>query len=303
MVRRGWCVLVTLACSLAALPPGRAEEAPAEGDRPQQEVRNGVAWLDAYLEGVRRARREGRMLLIDFTGPDDDAACRRFSEETLSHAAIVEKLRDYVCVRLPLDTEVVIGGEKIELIKHFAFREMLGRPGLAIVDYRDRDAEFYGQVVSTFPLTAKLDYTAEQVGVILDLPPGTLTQRTLIYAVRTHPDRPKSTSGTLSALLAGEARSHSRYQARIRLQGHHRWASRFRRITARLPGGLVATEVCAESWQGESLVEAAIECVRCWRLSSGHWSAVRANHRIFGYDMKRGANDVWYATGIFGQRP
>jgi len=303
MVRTLQCLFVTLACSPAWLAPAAADETPAGPSSPLPDVRNDVGWLDDYVEGIGRARNEGRMLLIYFAGPEDDAACRRFWQQTLADPAVVEKLRDYVCVRLPLEAEVVIEGERIKLIEHFAFQEMLGRPGVAIVDYRHRKAEFYGQVVSTFPLTKKLQYTADQVRVILDLPPGTLTQRTLIYAVRTHPDRPKSTDGTLSPVLAEEAQSHSRYQAKIRLLGHHQWDRRFRRINARLPGGLVATEVCAESWPGENLVEAAIECVRCWRLSSGHWSAVRAPHRLFAYDMKRGTDGVWYATGLFGGRP
>jgi hypothetical protein len=106
----------------------------------------------------------------------------------------------------------------------------------------------------------------------------------------------------MDANLLSEAESHSQYQARIRLQGHHRWAARFPRINALLPQGLTAREVCAESWPGESLVEAAIECVRCWRLSSGHWSAVRARQGRYGYDIKRGGNGIWYATGIFGGR-
>jgi len=311
MVKTLQCTFValfaTLSCGGIWLLPAAAEETPEKpsGQRPgvgSNVVRDDADWLDDYLEGVRRARTQGRMLLIYFAGPDGDAACRRFWEETLAEPAVIEKLRDYVCVRLPLDAEVVIEGEEIKLIGHFAFREMLRRPGVAIVDYRNREAEFYGQVVSTFPLTRKLRYTAEQVRVILDLPPGTLTQRTLIYAVRTHPERPKSTDGTLSPVLADEAHSHCRYQANIRLQGHHQWGRRFHRINARLPGGLVATEVCAESWPGENLVEAAIECVRSWRLSSGHWSAVRAPQRMFGYDMKRGSNGIWYATGIFGGR-
>jgi len=50
------------------------------------------------------------------------------------------------------------------------------------------------------------------------------------------------------------------------------------------------------------LLAAAIECVRCWRLSSGHWGAVRESHPVYGYDMKRGDNGIWYATGIFGRR-
>ena len=63
----------------------------------------------------------------------------------------------------------------------------------------------------------------------------------------------------------------------------------------------MASEECAESWPGQGLLESAIECVRCWRLSSGHWAAVRAEHRCYGYDIKRGNNGIWYATGIFGR--
>ena len=120
-------------------------------------------------------------------------------------------------------------------------------------------------MVSTFPILGGVPYSTEKMLVILDLPPGTLTQRTLIYAVRTHPERPQSTDGQLREELSEEAERHSGYQARIRLQGHHQWGSRFPRIAALLPRGLTASEVCAESWPGEGLLAAAIECVRCWR--------------------------------------
>jgi hypothetical protein len=145
-------------------------------------------------------------------------------------------------------------------------------------------------------------YDLEQTRVILTLPPGTLTQRTLIYAVRTHPEKPRSAHGRLHPNLGREARWHSGLMARIRRSGHHHWETRFHRINGQIPGGLTATEVAAESWPGQSLLAAAIECVRCWRLSSGHWRAVRASHPYYGYDMKRGSNGVWYATGIFGAR-
>jgi hypothetical protein len=29
---------------------------------------------------------------------------------------------------------------------------------------------------------------------------------------------------------------------------------------------------------------------------------VRSRHPLFGYDIKRGRNGIWYATGIFGLR-
>ncbi|MCG8586150.1 MAG: hypothetical protein MI757_15690, partial [Pirellulales bacterium] len=83
--------------------------------------------------------------------------------------------------------------------------------------------------------------------------------------------------------------------------GHQRWDERFRSIKARISSDLVPVEVCAESWPGENLVEAAIECVYSWRRSDGHWRSVSAYHPIYGYDMARGTNGVWYATGVFGK--
>jgi hypothetical protein len=39
--------------------------------------------------------------------------------------------------------------------------------------------------------------------------------------------------------------------------------------------------------------------VASWRQSSGHWRAVSGGHAANGYDIRRGSNSNWYATGIF----
>jgi len=261
-----------------------------------------VTWHTDYGHAMKLAERQGKMLLVFFSCAKNDSQCRRLARETLDAPQVRRKLQDYVCVRVSLKEKIVTGGKEMVLLKHPAYAEMLGKPGVAIVDFASKDKKLNGSVVSTFPITGKLWYTPERMMVILDLPPGTLTQRTLVYAVRIHPENPASTEGEIDPKLVDEARSHSEHQARIRLQGHHQWNSRFRRINTKLPSDLSACEVCAESWPGESLVEAAVECVRSWRHSSGHWSAVRARHRVWGYDMKRGHNGVWYATGIFGRK-
>jgi hypothetical protein len=103
-------------------------------------------------------------------------------------------------------------------------------------------------------------------------------------------------------VLADEAKQHSTYQASILVQGHHSWDSRFHRISAKLGGGALPQEVVAESWPNETLVEACVDCVHSWRQSPGHWDAVRGRHKLFGYDIRRGRNGIWYATGIFGRR-
>lgn len=259
----------------------------------------GPAWLGDYALAVKTAQQEGKMLLIHFHTPGSEA-CRRLESEALADPAVVEKLKRFALLKLPTDAEVQTteAGDNVVLLRHDAFAEMLGCPGLAIIDYAHRASAHYGHVVSVFPMTDNAAYSAEQVGVMLDLPPGTLTQRTMVYAVRTHPERPASTHGHFDPTLASEAECHSEYQARIGSQGHHFWDVRFQRIIAGLPNGGGAREVCAESWPGQRLLESAIECVRCWRHSSGHWSAVSAYCPYYAYDIKRGANGVWYATGI-----
>lgn len=254
-----------------------------------------------YQEAYEAARIQEKMLLIFFYEHDDDPAVAAFENRTLADPLIRDQLVRYVYVKLPLDAEIQVDGQLMRVLDHDAFAEMRGRQGIAIVDLENYDAEHYGRVVSTFPFKNGRYYTPDALSVILDLPAGTLTQRTMIYAVRTHPERPASAWGTFHPVLAEAAASHSQHQAEIGVQGHHNWDSRFHQINARLPAASGAQEVVAESWGGQPLVDACIECVNSWRQSSGHWSAVRSRQRLFGYDIKRGSNGVWYATGIFAR--
>lgn len=258
-----------------------------------------IAWETDYRHAMEVANQK-RKLLVIFFRDEKSPLWQRLERETLSDPMVREKLKDVVCARLPVDVKITLGGKETELLKHPAFREMLGKPGIAMLDFTDAVRGLHGCVVSTFPLEPALFYGPKELLVMLDLPSGTLTQRTLIYAVRVHPEHPASAIGQPHRKLVEEAESHSGYQAKIHLQGHHRWDARFPRIGAML--GCSPREVCAESWPNQNLVEAAVECVRCWRLSHGHWNAVEAKTSAFGYDMKLGANGVWYATGIFAMR-
>jgi hypothetical protein len=259
---------------------------------------NSISWVSDYAQAREKAERENRMLLIYFRDAKADVIVSRFEKQTLGDAKIREKLQDYICVQLPLDAKITIDDKEVTLLEHSSFAEMLGRPGLAIVDYRHDEPAYRGNVVSIFPLTGRLTYPPEEMAVILDLPRGSLTQRTLIYAVRTHPEKPSGSEGEPDAYLLDEAKQQAEYQAQSGRQGHQNWESRFQRISWRLNGGSAPREICAESWPGQNLVEAALECVHSWRTSSGHWSAIRFRNRYFAFDMKRGRNGIWYATGI-----
>ncbi|HEX5445468.1 MAG TPA: hypothetical protein VFW87_16700 [Pirellulales bacterium] len=273
---------------------------PATSTAPQAPVAQTVH--TDYRKAMDEAVESHKMLFIYFYDPRMTAARKAFETLTLAHLEIKEKLKRYVVVMLPTDAEISMEGKPVKLLSHTAFAEMLNRPGVAMLDLCHERSEYYGHVVSTFPFTPGKYYRREALSIILDLPPGTLTQRTMIYAVRIHPEAPASTQGQFNTVLAEEAKSHAYHQASMQLQGHHAWGARFQRINAKLPNDVLAQEVVAESWPNESLVEACVDCVDSWRQSPGHWGAVRSRHPLFGYDIKRGRNGIWYATGIFGLR-
>ncbi len=297
MIRQCSGIVLTLISVLFAHTV-RAETAePLQGTTPPPTI----AWRSNYRAALEEAKTGKAMVLLWFLDPRQDDENELLEQALFRQEAVAAQLARFVPVKLPLAAPSATSSDERRLLNHPAFQELLGQPGLALIDMRDEESPHFHHVVSVFPFSHE-PMTAAQLIALLDLPAGSLTQRTLIWAVRTHPDSPASAAAEASPLLLGEAASHSGYQARICRQGHHQWDQRFQRINAQLPAGLVAQEVCAESWPNQHLVEAAQECVHSWRQSSGHWEAVRAGHPLFGYDMKRGPSGIWFATGIFGRR-
>ena len=294
---------VLVVAQLVGVRPSLADEKPAV------ETRKSAAfdWQTDYGQAVRQAIDEHKMLVIYFEGPKGCLYCRKFEDQTLADPQIREQLGKFVALRLPSSAQITVDGKHVSLLGHPAFAEMLRRPGVAILDMTDQKSRHFHHVVSVLPFTSHRFATSSYasklaVSTLLTLPPGSLTQRTMVFAVRMHPEAPASSQGAIDPALTSEALSHSSYQATIGLQGHHHWDARFQRINGKLPSGLMAQEVVAESWPGENLVEACEDCVHSWRQSPGHWGVVRSWHPRFGYDIKRGRNGIWYATGIFGRR-
>jgi hypothetical protein len=261
----------------------------------------GIRWHTDYGDAMRFARLERKMLCVYFHGVDSNPQRRAFEDRALRDERVRAKFARYTALRLPVDAEITVDGQSTRVLDHPAFADLRRGQGLAVLDLTDPTSPQYSRVVSVVPFANGKYYRfrPQHVRVLLDLPQGTLTQRTMVFAVRIHPEGPASTIGSPDPTLMSEAASHSRHQARIRLQGHHAWDRRFHRIS-NLLGGILAREVVAESWPQETLVDAAVDCVDSWRQSPGHWGAVRARHARFGYDIRRGSNGIWYATGLFG---
>ena len=270
-----------------------------------------IGWKIDYEDAIETARISSRNLLIylyvekDVVIPDELAAlpivsgCRQFDTVVLDNAFVRSGLCRYVLLKLPMNAQIFDNsGIKTPIYALPGFEHMTGHPGLVVIDFANRDASHYGDVVGILPFFQGICPTADQTEIFLKLPPGTLTQRTLTYAVRVHHDQPLSADGEPAPIVVQMATEHALYQAERGYLTHVNFGVRSYRAKEVLGGGSPA-EICAQSQSGVGLFEGAIGCMRAWRYSSAHWSIARKSQTYYGYDMVLGNNGAWYAVGFF----
>jgi len=241
-----------------------------------------VQRIDDYATATEAARAAGGMLLVSVEPHG--------GESPLDRPGLEER---FASVATPWVFCRADAAAAASLAADPGLVELRGGGGLFVVDHA-HDA-WRGRIVSVLPRTPGKYYrfAPHHLDQLPSLPAGSLTQRSMILAVRLHPERPRSTDGFCDPGLCSEAEAHSAHQARLRRQGHHGWETRSQRL-----GGAVA-EVCAQSWENQDLLDSCVDCVASWRQSPGHWRAVSGSHAAYAYDIRRGGNGIWYATGIF----
>ena len=222
-----------------------------------------------YFPAYTEARKSGKMLLIDFgTG---------FDFKTVDP----KKLDGFVLCRVPLDYTIPLDGKKTRLIDAPAFDCLQKQAGLAVVDLQHKS--HLRETVSVLPQRFAI---GGNVDALLDLPAGSLTQRTLTWAFRVHQERPACTFGTADPTLMDHADRHSTTQAQSNSMFH----------SGSFPGSF---EIVAQSWMSNAnVVDVAIDLVALWRSSPPHWGAATTAWSRYGVDMQSNGS-VWYATGVF----
>ena len=183
-----------------------------------------------------------------------------------------------------------------QLLEYTAFAHMEKQAGLAVLDLVDEKDHVYGKVVSAHPFSSNTLGSAGTVRVMLELPRGTITQRTLTYVLRTHPEQPASVWGRGDLFLFEQCRSASQLMVNYGSVGHHDWGNRSSYVGGHF--GSSPMEV-ASMGGGSNLFEVAHSVVNLWRGSGVHWGMMITPNRFFGYDMVQSPNGTWFANGIF----
>src|SRR5439155_24028200 len=172
-------------------------------------------WHTDYDTAASLAKKEEKDLVIYFR---EDVTL----DEPLRDQEVRTRLADFVCLRVPPSYEY----DGRRLLDYPPLEDMMGKPGLAIVSFHDTELPTYREVISVHPLVGSRyswvpGYGAREVRDILDLPPkATLGQRSMIYAIRVHPERPRSVLGIAHRAFLGHAERHSQRQAWSQRQHH-----------------------------------------------------------------------------------
>src|SRR2546422_259896 len=244
------------------------------------------AWLTDYDLATERAIKEKKDLIILFQEKSE-------FDDVFRDPELHKRLEDFVLLRVPTSFEY--RGKK--LLDYSPLEDMLGKPGFAIISYHNDKLPTHGEAISVHALIGSRyrwapAYGVDQLKIILDLPAAaTLSQRSMIYAVRVHPERPASIHGECHSAFLAHAQGHSRHQASTQRQHHANLIATSGSLQSQGASFSGASEVVAESWGrvvgGENVLEAAFSCIDAWRHSSSHWSAVAGRQRYFGYDIAR----------------
>ena len=271
-----------------------------------------IDWETDYGYAMETAKLASRFLLIYLCADEESeipaslaalpvvSGCRKFDTIVLDDGFVRSRLSRYVLLKLPMDAKITDEeGMETTIYSLPGFEHLVGHPGLIVIDFESRDKPYYREVVGILPFLQGMSPTAEQTETFLDLPPGTLTQRTLTYAVRVHPSQPLSANGKPAPAVMRAATDHAVFQAERGILGHHNFGARSYQTKIALGESGSPSEICAQTQSGLGLFEGAIAAMRAWRYSSGHWSIARKFHRYYGYDMVRGKNGAWYAVGFF----
>jgi hypothetical protein len=287
-------LLIALSFSLTAISPLHAEEA-AQTPAQTQDVAETDGWLHDYLEAYRQAKAEKKYLFVVFEEPGKEGKLVNFAVEDDEH----------VFVRVSTDAKLSEDAKQT-IRQHNAFHWLASRSGVAIIDLKN-DA-FSGDVVSVMP-EYKLT-SSQNVIELLNLPPGTITQRTFVWAIRTHRAGPQSTDTSTAdpsmmnyaARYASLMVNKSMGSGRPHLNGSMWVMPAQQHGFMHYPG----TEILSTTWPNQPLgiVEGAEALVDTWHDAyggrrTGHWGACANPCSSYGYDMAYDhENSMWYGIGI-----
>lgn len=273
---------------------------PQVGAIPQKTVGE-RQWHQDYLAAYQQAIQDKQMLVMlfhDASNPDlSETRTSGFGAENLQ--PLLDK---HVRVSLPINF-VAPGTEPnapvTRLLEHRSFRHLRGQAGVAIVDLTDAQGPNFGRVVSALPLPSDGRFSPEVLETLLQLPTGSIGQRSMILAVRTGVTGDNFTTGEANSQLHQLANRNARLMAQAEQAGSYDQAARVTAIRESFGDGIRIGELLFATDGPTTVQEAAIQAVSKWMQSPEDRRVLNGSSFAYGIELFQSpTSQRWFATCI-----
>jgi hypothetical protein len=265
-----------------------------------------LSWHSDYLAAYVEASQEKRYLLMLFretiVGGEPLATI-----DSVFGPSMRPMLEQFSRVELPLNAAMPILSDKTNeaqkdelpnlLLKHRSFRHLGMQSGIAVVDLTDPTSPNHAQVVSVLRLPENGQFNDDGLMLALNLPKGAISQRTLLYAIRsTVPDSSLSMR-EFSPTLIELAHRNSRYMANAGRVGIFDQETRQQRIEQDFGSQAEVKQLVFATESESSIQDAALQAVTSWIGTSESFDILDAPAKAMGMDMfQNSESGRWFVT-------
>lgn len=265
-----------------------------------------LTWHSDYLAAYVEASQEKRYLLMLFRENVVGGAPLASADEIFA-PSMRAMLEQFSRVELPLNAAMpnLSGNDNNSqqndlpnlLMKHRSFRHLGMQPGIAVVDLTAPASPNHARVVSVLPLPESGQFNGDVLMLALNLPKGAISQRTLLFAIRsTVPDSSLSMRQFSPALIE-LAHRNSRYMANAGQTGSFDQETRKQKIEEEFGPQADLKELVFATESEATIHDAALQAVTSWISNSESFEILDAPATAMGMDMFQDSESGrWFVT-------
>lgn len=283
---------------------GNLERAAGEPPEPAPATTVGIlSWEQDYLTAYKAATELRKPLLIVFRDTVDPESINSPSTG-LAVPDLVPLLDSFVRLALPSNTTIPGQAGGTLLLEHRAFRHLNIHPGIAIVDLTDPESSWYGRVVSALPQPPNGRYSPELVRPLLQLPSGTVTHRSLLFALQNATPQSQFASLESTTTLNRLADRNCRFMAQYGQAGAFDASNRRAAVSTEFGETAQVRELFFASDDRQTIQDAAALAVEAWVRNPDDFRSLNGIVDGYGLEMFQSPESGrWFATLLIVIQP
>ena len=261
-------------------------------------------WHEDYVSAYAEASQQKSFLLMLFRNPAERDQLEA-ADSPLGDPQLRPILEQFSRVELPVNAAIpATQGDASQddtipslLLQHRSFRHLHSRAGLAIVDLTDPESSNHARVVSVLPLPEEGRFDVNNLELLLTLPHGSISQRTLLFAVRrTVPDSSLSMR-EFAPTLTQFARRNCRYMAHREQSVPFEQDVRREAVASEFGPQAELRELVFATDTATTIHDAALQAVNEWMAAADSLETLTAPADAMGMELFQSPETGrWYAT-------